>query len=429
MLQAPPGAGKTTVVPLALIDEPWIAGRRIVLLEPRRVAARAAAQRMSSVLGEAVGTTVGFRTRTETRVSARTRVEVVTEGVLTRRLQRDPTLEDTALVIFDEFHERSLAGDLGVALTLHSRALVRDDLRILVMSATLDTASVARLLGDATVITTAGQVFAVETRHAPPRDVRAVEPAVAATVRRSLAAGEGDVLVFLPGAPEIHRTHDLLSREFPQDVDLVPLHGGLTSNEQDAAIAPPIAGRRRVVLATSIAETSVTIPGVRVVIDAGLARRPRFSPRTGMTRLETVRVSRATADQRRGRAGRTAPGVCYRLWDEHEELVPSALPEIVEADLASLALDLAAAGIRDPSELQWIDPPAAGSFDAARELIFEMGLVTADGRLTLEGERASALPLHPRLAHMIVRARIDGWGRSCSRSAMFEPTQPRSRRL
>ena len=405
MLQAPPGAGKTTVIPLALIDEPWIAGRRIVLLEPRRVAARAAAQRMSSVLGEAVGTTVGFRTRTETRVSARTRVEVVTEGVLTRRLQRDPTLEDTALVIFDEFHERSLAGDLGVALTLHSRALVRDDLRILVMSATLDTASVARLLGDATVITTAGRVFAVETRHAPPRDVRAVEPAVAATVRRSLAAGEGDVLVFLPGAPEIHRTHDLLSRELPQDVDLVPLHGGLTSNEQDAAIAPPIAGRRRVVLATSIAETSVTIPGVRVVIDAGLARRPRFSPRTGMTRLETVRVSRATADQRRGRAGRTAPGVCYRLWDEHEELVPSALPEIVEADLASLALDLAAAGIRDPSELEWIDPPTAGSFDAARELIFEMGLVTADGRLTLEGEHASALPLHPRLAHMIVRAR------------------------
>lgn len=404
VLQAPPGAGKTTVVPLALIDEAWLGGRRIVMLEPRRVAARAAAHRMSSMLGEPVGTTVGFRTRTETRVGSRTRVEVVTEGVLTRRLQRDPTLEDVGLVIFDEFHERSLVGDLGLALALHSRSLVRDDLRVLVMSATLDTAAVGRLLGDADVVAAPGQIFPVATHYAPPRDPRSVEAATAATIRRTLAAGEGDVLVFLPGTPEIHRVLGMLSNDLAADVDLVPLHGSLTSAAQDAAIAPPMAGRPRVVLATSIAETSLTIPGVRVVIDAGLARRPRFSPRTGMTRLETVRVSRATADQRRGRAGRTAPGICYRLWHEHEELVPSALPEIVEADLAPLALDLAAAGIQDPSMLQWLDPPAPGPFAGARELLAELGLLTAAGRLTAEGTRASTLPLHPRLAHMIVRA-------------------------
>jgi ATP-dependent helicase HrpB len=408
VLQAPPGAGKTTVVPLALIDEAWLERRRIVMLEPRRVAARAAAHRMSSMLGEPVGTTVGFRTRTETRVGARTRVEVVTEGVLTRRLQRDPTLEDVGLIIFDEFHERSLVGDLGLALALHSRSLVRDDLRVLVMSATLDAVAVARLLGDADVVAAPGQVFPIATHYAPPRDPRSVEGATAATVRRTLAASEGDVLVFLPGTPEIHRVFDMLSRDLAADVDLVPLHGSLTSEAQDAAIAPPVAGRRRVVLATSIAETSLTIPGVRVVVDAGLARRPRFSPRTGMTRLETVRVSRATADQRRGRAGRTAPGICYRLWHEHEELVPSALPEIVEADLAPLALDLAAAGIQDPSMLQWLDPPAPGPFAGARELLVELGLVTIDGRLTADGTRASTLPLHPRLAHMIVRAQASG---------------------
>jgi ATP-dependent helicase HrpB len=408
VLQAPPGAGKTTVVPLALIDEAWLERRRIVMLEPRRVAARAAAHRMSSMLGEPVGTTVGFRTRTETRVGGRTRVEVVTEGVLTRRLQRDPTLEDVGLIIFDEFHERSLVGDLGLALALHSRSLVRDDLRVLVMSATLDTVAVARLLGDADVVAAPGQVFPIATHYAPPRDPRSVEAATAATVRRALAASEGDVLVFLPGTPEIHRVFDMLSRDLAADVDLVPLHGSLTSEAQDAAIAPPVAGRRRVVLATSIAETSLTIPGVRVVVDAGLARRPRFSPRTGMTRLETVRVSRATADQRRGRAGRTAPGICYRLWHEHEELVPSALPEIVEADLAPLALDLAAAGIQDPSMLQWLDPPAPGPFAGARELLVELGLVTIDGRLTADGTRASTLPLHPRLAHMIVRAQASG---------------------
>ena len=420
MLQAQPGAGKTTVIPLALIDEPWLAGRRIVMLEPRRVAARAAAHRMSSMLGEPVGMTVGVRTRTETRVSARTRVEVVTEGVLTRRLQRDPTLDDIALVIFDEFHERSLVGDIGLALTLHSRSLVREDLRVLVMSATLDGTAVAGLFEDAEVITAEGRVFPIETRYTPPRDASAVEAMAAATVRRSLAADEGDVLVFLPGSAEIHRTRAFLARDLAGNVDVIPLHGGLSGDEQDAAVAPPRDGRRRVVLATSIAETSITIPGVRVVIDAGFARRPRFSPRTGMTRLETVRVSRATADQRRGRAGRTAPGTCYRLWNQHDELVPYALPEIVEADLAPLVLDLAAAGIRDASELRWIDPPSGGSYDAARKLVLELGLITADGRLTSEGRQASALPLHPRLAHMIVCAgHSDSLALACDIAALL----------
>ncbi|HET9425237.1 MAG TPA: ATP-dependent helicase HrpB [Gemmatimonadaceae bacterium] len=401
VLQAPPGAGKTTVVPLALLDAPWLGDSRIVMLEPRRVAARAAAQRMSSTLGEPVGQTVGFRTRTETRVSPRTRVEVVTEGILTRRLQRDPTLDGVGLVIFDEFHERSLVADLGLALTLHTRRLVRDDLRLLVMSATLDASAVARLLDDAPVITATGRVFPVETRYAPPRDPRDLEAAVAGVIQRALRDDEGDVLVFLPGAPEIHRVRAALGRT-SDSCEVLSLFGALTAAEQDRALVP--SGHRRVVLATSIAETSLTIPGVRVVVDAGLARRPRFSARTGMTRLETVRVSRATADQRRGRAGRTASGVCYRLWHEHEELVPASLPEIVEADLAPLALDLAATGITDPAELAWIDPPAPGPFGVARELLRELSLIDDRGALTPDGRTAAALPLHPRLAHMIVRA-------------------------
>ncbi|MEO5568403.1 MAG: ATP-dependent helicase HrpB [Gemmatimonadaceae bacterium] len=401
VLQAPPGAGKTTVIPLALLDAAWLGDQRIVMLEPRRVAARAAAHRMASLRGETVGQTIGFRTRTETRVSARTRVEVVTEGILTRRLQHDPTLEGVGLVIFDEFHERSLVADLGLALTLHTRRLVRDDLRLLVMSATLDADAVARLLDGAPVITATGRVFPVETRYAPARDSRALDAAVAATVRRALDNDEGDVLVFLPGAPEIHRVRALLGSGNATH-DVLALHGSLTAAEQDRAVSS--SDRRRVVLATSIAETSLTIPGVRVVIDAGLARRPRFSPRTGMTRLETVRVSRATADQRRGRAGRTASGVCYRLWSEYDELVPAALPEIVEADLSPLALDLAAAGIRDPAELAWIDPPSPGSFGAARQLLRALTLIDEHGQLTRDGEDAAGLPLHPRLAHMVVRA-------------------------
>jgi ATP-dependent helicase HrpB len=401
VLQAPPGAGKTTLVPPALLDAPWLGGNRIVMLEPRRVAARAAAHRMAELLGESVGATVGFRTRTESRVGHATRIEVVTEGILTRRLQRDPTLDGIGLVIFDEFHERSLVADLGLALTLHSRRLVRDDLRLLVMSATLDTASVARLLDDAPIVTAEGRVFPVETRYVPPRDPRALEAAVAGTIRRALADDSGDALVFLPGAAEINRVRGMLAGD-AAGVDVLSLHGSLGAVEQDRAVR---AGeRRRVVLATSIAETSLTIPGVRIVIDSGLARRPRFSPATGMTRLETLRVSRATAEQRRGRAGRTASGVCYRLWHEHEELLPAPAPEILEADLAPLALDLAVAGIADPAELSWIDAPPTGAFAAARGLLRELGLLDESRRITEAGRRAATMPVHPRLAHMLSHA-------------------------
>ena len=394
VLQAPPGAGKTTLVPLAMLEAAWLDGR-IVMLEPRRVAARAAAHRMAELLGESVGRTVGFRTRTESRVGKDTRIEVVTEGILTRRLQRDPTLDGVGLVIFDEFHERNLVADLGLALTLHSRRLVREDLRVLVMSATLDTAAVATLLDGAPVVTAAGRVFPIETRYVPPRDPRALDAAVVATIRRALQVDEGDVLVFLPGAGEIGRIRQLLADQ-SGDIEVLSLHGSLGSDEQDRAIR---AGeRRRVVLATSIAETSLTIPGVRVVIDVGLARRPRFSPSTGMTRLETLRVSRATADQRRGRAGRTASGVCYRLWHEHEQLLAAAAPEILEADLAPLALDLAAAGISTPGELRWIDPPPATAFSAAQRVLRELDLLDEAGLPTDAGRRAATMPVHPRLA-------------------------------
>lgn len=405
VLQAPPGAGKTTRVPLALLDEAWLAGRRIVVLEPRRLAARAAAHRMADTLGERVGETVGYRIRMETRVGPRTRVEVVTEGVLTRLLARDPTLEGIGCLIFDEFHERSVHADVGLALALHSQSLVRDDLRLLVMSATLDGAAVAALLGGAPVITSEGRSFPVETRYLARRAEQRVEGAVAGAVRAALAAERGDVLVFLPGAGEIRRVQALLEEGgVPADTRVIPLHGSLPQEVQDAAIAPSPPGRRKVVLSTSIAETSLTIAGVRVVVDSGLARVPRFSPRSGMTRLETVRVSRASADQRRGRAGRVAPGVCYRLWAEAEDahLLPHAPPEIVEADLAPLALDLAAAGIADPAELRWLDAPPPAAHAQARELLRELGALGGDGRITPRGERMAALALHPRLAHMLL---------------------------
>jgi ATP-dependent helicase HrpB len=401
VLQAAPGAGKTTLVPLAMLDAPWLGENRIVMLEPRRVAARAAAHRMAELRRESVGQSVGFRTRVETRVSPATRIEVVTEGILTRRLQRDPTLEGVGLVIFDEFHERSLVADLGLALTLHTRRLVRDDLRVLVMSATLDTAAVASLLDGAPVVTAHGRVFPVETHYVPPRDPRALEASVVGTIRRAAETDPGDILVFLPGTGEINRVRGLLG-ELPS-MEVLSLHGSLSADEQDRAIRP--AEHRRVVLATSIAETSLTIPGVRVVIDAGLARRPRFSPSTGMTRLETLRVSRATADQRRGRAGRTDTGVCYRLWHEHEELMAASAPEILEADLAPLALDLAAAGIADPDELSWIDSPPPGAFAAARNVLRELELIDGAGSLSETGRRAAPMPVHPRLAHMMLRAR------------------------
>ncbi|MFL5577001.1 MAG: ATP-dependent helicase HrpB [Gemmatimonadaceae bacterium] len=426
VLQAPPGAGKTTRVPLALLDEPWLAGRKTLLLEPRRLAARAAARRMADTLGERVGETVGHRVRMDTRVGPATRVEVVTEGVLTRLVLDDPALEDVGLVIFDEFHERNLVSDLGLALCLQSRELLRDDLRILVMSATLDGAPVAALLGDpaagpAPLVTSEGRSFPVETRYADRRPDGRVEPAVAATVRAALARDAGDVLVFLPGAAEIRRAASLLGDAGP-GVRVAPLYGNLPQREQDAALAPAAAGERKVVLATSIAETSLTIDGVRVVVDAGLSRVPRFSPRSGMTRLETVRVSRAAADQRRGRAGRQAPGVAYRLWPEHEQhhLVPHDAPEILETDLAPLALDLAAAGVSDPAELRWLDPPPAAAFAHARELLAQLGALGPDGRITPRGRRMSDFGLHPRLSHMLLEGESSGMGAlACDLAALL----------
>lgn len=407
VLQAPPGSGKTTRVPLALLAEPWLGRQRIVMLEPRRLAARAAASWMARQLGEGVGGTVGYRIRGDTRVSAATRIEVVTEGVLTRLVSADPGLDGIGLVVFDEFHERSLHGDLGLALTLHARALVREDLRVLVMSATLDGARVSALLEGAPVVRVEGRSYPVDTCYQRPAADAPIHVATAGAVRDALDAEAGDVLAFLPGAGEIRRTAALLEAAgLARGIRVHPLYGDLDPAAQEAAIAPSPAGTRKVVLATSIAETSLTIEGVRVVVDAGYSRVPRFSARTGMTRLETVRVSQASADQRRGRAGRVAPGACWRLWPEaaNAELRPFDTPEILAADLAPLVLDLADAGVTDAAELRWLDPPPAASLQQGRELLGELGALDAAGRITPHGRRMAALAVHPRLAHMLVRA-------------------------
>ncbi len=407
VVQAPPGAGKTTMVPLALLDAPWRGDQSIVMLEPRRVATRAAAWRLAELRGESVGETVGYRMRGERSVGRSTRIEVVTEGLLTRRLQRDPTLDGVGALIFDEFHERSLDADLGLALALHSKALVRDDLRIVVMSATLDGESVARLLGDAPIVTSHGRSFPVETRHVEPRRDARIEATVTSAIVEALRRDEGDVLAFLPGAGEIRRAESMLAEHVSRDVLVTPLFGILDRESQDRALFPDRGGRRKVVLSTSIAETSLTIEGIRIVVDSGLARMPRFSPRTGMTRLETVRVSKSSADQRRGRAGRTAPGVCYRLWPEHEttHLLEQSPPEILHADLAPLALDLAAAGAGEPAELAWLDAPPPAAFGQARELLAELDALDGAGNVTAHGRAMAGLAVHPRLAHMLLRAK------------------------
>jgi len=413
VLVAPPGAGKTTGVPLALLEESWVGDGKLILLEPRRMAARAAAARMAQMLGQSVGESVGYRVRMDSRVSGTTRIEVVTEGVFTRMIQDDPGLGGVAAVLFDEFHERSLDADLGLALALNSQELLRDDLRLLVMSATLDGAVVARLLGDAPVLESRGQAFSVETRYLGRNPADRLEVQVAKAIRRILAEEFGSILVFLPGQGEILRTRRLLIElGVPADVDLVPLYGALAPGEQDLAIRPAANGRRKVVLATSIAETSLTIEGVRVVVDCGLSRVPRFEPSSGLTRLETVKVSQAAADQRRGRAGRTRPGVCYRLWDEAETraLVPFGRPEILEADLSGLALDLARWGVRSPSDLAFLDPPPAGAFAEARSLLARLGALDSQGDLTAHGRVLSDLPLPPRLAHMVLCGVASGQG-------------------
>jgi len=420
VLVAPPGAGKTTRVPLALLDAPWVNDRKIIVLEPRRIAARASAERMAQTLGERVGETVGYRVRFGSKVSRATRIEVVTEGIFSRQILDDPELSGVAAVLFDEFHERSLDADLGLALARDAQTGLREDLRILVMSATLDGARVAKLLGDAPIIASEGRAFPVETRYLGKKVDAPLERQMADAIAMALRADPGSVLAFLPGAAEIRRTQNFLGeRVHDASIEIVPLFGALDAAVQDRAIAPAPKGQRKVVLATSIAETSLTIEGVRIVVDSGVARVPRYEPDIGLTRLETVRASRAAVDQRRGRAGRTEPGVCYRLWDEPQtaSLAAYTQPEILSADLSSLVLDVAQWGVSDPTTLAFLDSPPAPALKEARSLLRELGAIDADGRITAEGKSLRALALPPRLARMIVDSHRLGAGEEAAEIA------------
>ncbi len=424
VLTAPPGSGKTTIVPLRLLDEPWLDGRKIVVLEPRRLATRAAARWMSHLVGDEPGGVVGYVTRTDRRVSRDTRIEVITEGVLTRRLQRDPELPDTAAILFDELHERNLQTDLGLALALDARRVLRPDLRIMAMSATIDAPAVAALLGDdapAPVVEGKARVHPVDVRWAPPRRQQRLDPHVAAVVRTALQAEPGDLLVFLPGMGEMRRVERLLLDD-GVDADVRLLHGSLPTADQDAAINP--SGRRRVVLSTDIAESSLTVEGIRVVIDSGLARKPRFDARTGMTRLRTVGISRASADQRAGRAGRVEPGVAYRLWSklEHGGRPRHITPEIAEVDLAGFALELAAWGT-NVADLSFIDAPPQRTLDEATRLLRSLGALDEYGGLTITGGLMATLPLHPRLSRMVVDAGSDA-ALACVVAALLEDRDP-----
>ncbi|WP_448045940.1 ATP-dependent helicase HrpB [Bradyrhizobium liaoningense] len=420
VLVAPPGAGKTTRVPLALLDAPWAKGRKIIVLEPRRIAARASADRMAKSLGERAGETVGYRVRFGSKISRATRIEVVTEGIFTRQILDDPELSGVAAILFDEFHERSLDADLGLALAHDAQTGLREDLRILVMSATLDGARVAKLLGAAPVVESEGRAFPVETRYLGRKTDAPIERQMADAIASALRADGGSVLAFLPGAAEIRRTQNFLG-ERVQDasIEIVPLFGALDAAVQDRAIAPAPKGSRKVVLATSIAETSLTIEGVRIVVDSGLARVPRYEADIGLTRLETVRASRAAVDQRRGRAGRTEPGVCYRLWDEPQtaSLAPYTQPEILSADLSSLVLDLAQWGVTDPGALSFLDPPPQPAWKEAKGLLSELNALDGDGRITAEGKSLRALALPPRLARMIVDSHRAGSGEAAAEIA------------
>ncbi|UHQ56380.1 ATP-dependent helicase HrpB [Microbulbifer sp. YPW16] len=414
VLQAPPGAGKTTAVPLALLECGWLAGRNIIMLEPRRLAARTAARRMASLLGEPVGQTVGYQVRGERQAGAGTRILVVTEGILTRLLQSDPELARTALVIFDEFHERNLQADLSLALCLQSQEVLREDLKLLVMSATLDATGVASLLGGAPVVSSEGRSYPVETRYLAPREVvedaRQLPALMARKIGELLAEAGGSLLAFLPGVGEIRRVGELLAEragdEVFNDVDIAPLYGDLGREQQDAAIAPAPQGRRKVVLATNVAETSLTIEGISLVVDSGLMRESRFDPNTGMNRLETTTISRASATQRCGRAGRLGPGTCLRLWTEsrHGGLPAKNTPEILNSDLAPLVLELAQWGVSDPDELQWLDLPPPGPLGQARDLLQRLEALDAELRITAHGAAMLALGTHPRLAHMMLHS-------------------------
>ncbi|RFF27385.1 MULTISPECIES: ATP-dependent helicase HrpB [unclassified Wenzhouxiangella] len=420
LLQAPTGSGKTTRVPLALLEAVWRKDRRILLLEPRRLAARSAARFMAGRLGESAGDTVGYRTRLDTRVSAATRIEVVTEGILTRMIQSDPALSDYAAVIFDEFHERSLHADLGLALVRESQQALRDDLRLLVMSATLASERLSTLLGDCPAVVAEGRSFPVELSYRPPlRRQASMEAHAAAVVREALDNETGSILVFLPGMREIRRVAERLEDGLPENAQLHLLHGQLSPGEQDEAIRPAAPGARKIVLASAIAESSLTIEGIRVVIDAGWQRRARFDPNSGMTRLVTERVSKASAEQRRGRAGRLEPGHCYRLWSESEQdrLQPQASPEIVSADLAPLVLELAQWGVSDPAGMDWLDPPPAASWNQAVELLQALDALDEEARITAEGRAMLELGLHPRLAHMVLSGRRLGLARTAAELA------------
>lgn len=421
VLVAPPGAGKTTLVPLALLESGWMGKGRIVLLEPRRLAARAAARRMASLLGEEPGGIVGYAMRMESRISGRTRILVATEGILSRMILDDPELQGVSAVIFDEFHERSLDADFGLALAIDVKGALRPDLRLLVMSATLDGARVAALLGDAPVIESSGRAFPVAIRYEERAAGQPVEEAVARAARRALAGEQGSILAFLPGQREILRTAEMLTGAVPDHVDIAPLYGALDGRAQDRAIAPAPPGRRKIVLATSIAETSITIEGARIVIDGGLARQPRYDPSSGLTRLETVRVSRASADQRAGRAGRTEPGVAIRLWraEQTSALLPFNPPEIVEADLSGLVLDCAAFGVTEPSRLAFLDPPPTPALAEARQLLRFLDAIGEDGRITGEGLAMRRLALPVRLAHMVVEGARTGRAREAAELAVL----------
>lgn len=420
LLQAPPGLGKTTRVPLALLAAPWLMGRKIIMLEPRRIAARSAAYYMAQQLGEAVGHTVGYRIRLEHKISPKTRLEVVTEGVLTRLLQTDPVLEDYGLVIFDEFHERSLTADLGLALCRQSQQVLREDLRLLVMSATLNSERLSQLLDDAPILNATGVQYPVSVSYQPPRGDEWSH--LAQVVRHTLHNEPGSILVFLPGTGEIRRVAAQLEGTLPADVQLVPLYGDLTTAQQTQAIQPAPSGHRKVVLATNIAETSLTIVGIRIVIDSGWSRVPVFDPISGMTRLDTQRISLASAVQRQGRAGRLEPGHCVRCWPEPETIrfQPERMPEILTADLAPLALELAQWGVTDPSELGWLDAPPTVAFESAQQLLQELGALDTQKRITPHGRELVRLPLHPRLAHMVILSQQHGCvGLACTLAALL----------
>lgn len=404
ILQAPPGAGKSTILPIELRNEEWLSGKKILMLEPRRLAARAVAQRMASLLEEEVAETVGYRVRFENRTGKTTRVEVLTEGILTRLIQHNNSLEGVGMVIFDEFHERSLHADLALALCRQVQQVLRPELRILVMSATMDVAALSRQLGNAPVLQSEGRQFAVESIFIPADD-SPMPQQMARVIRRAFYAGEGDILAFLPGAGEIMRTQEFLD-DLSANVKVLPLFGDLPRQQQDEALLPDPAGRRKIVLATSIAETSLTIEGIRIVVDSGLARVPRFDPRSGFTRLETITVTRDAADQRAGRAGRLGPGTCYRLWSEgaHLHLVPHRKPEILEADLAPVMLELAQWGIAEVNELEWVTTPPAGAVKQAWQLLHDLD--AWDGKkITARGREMLRLPTHPRLAHLLLEGK------------------------